>query len=414
MTDTSNAAVAASVLTFAGEPADLVARSRREKALVLMYSALPEPPTLNAILILKQYFGDVVLFRNNLRFDPDSYPAAPTLREIGPVIDIWSAERKGAPWKLSRFLRYCLSLASHLRRNAYPIVVIHDYLALLAFSLVRPLAGHGGMTWFNSYDVMDPPSSIPRWSLMRWVSRRFERLFSDLDYFSAPASERLGHYPVDRVKRQSFVIPNYPAMAFYRGFSRTHRLRDQPSIRLLYQGALGRGHGFERILDLLDTTVAGKPLELVLKGWIRDDYKRELLDLAAKNGVEHRLVFEGFGSYRTVPELASRCTIGLAIFTGQDVMNTTLGTASNKIYEYAAVGLPVLLYDTPHFRHHLGARPWAFFTTLEEDSLLRAIQDIAERYDAASGAALDDFRASFNFERVFTPALHTVLQQMTS
>ena len=31
----------------------------------------------------------------------------------------------------------------------------------------------------------------------------------------------------------------------------------------------------------------------------------------------------------------------LDIFVGQDMMNRTLGTASNKIYEYAAVGLPV-------------------------------------------------------------------------
>ena len=69
-----------------------------------------------------------------------------------------------------------------------------------------------------------------------------------------------------------------------------------------------------------------------------EEYRRELEQLAAGNGVENRLVFAGFGPYREVPELASSCAVGLGIFTGQDMMNRTLGTASNKIYEYAAVG----------------------------------------------------------------------------
>jgi glycosyltransferase involved in cell wall biosynthesis len=392
---------------------EIVAQSRHETVLVLKYSGIPEPPTLNAILILKQYFQDVTLFRDNLYFPAASYPETPTLLEIGREIDVRSAMKKSALWKLSRFVRYCTALGWHLRHTRYPIVIIHDYLALLAFSLVRGVVGYQGLTWFNSYDCIDQVAApIRPWSLMDWVVRRHERLFSELDYFSAPAGERMRHYPVNCVRRQSFVIPNYPAIAFYRNFSRPRRLSDEKSIRLIYQGALGRGHGFEDIIKILDRTVVGRPLELVLKGWIDKDYKRELLELAAKYGVEQRLSFEGFGLYRTVPELASRCTVGIAIYTAQNIMNTTLGTASCKTYEYAAVGLPVILYDTPHFRHHLGERRWAFFTTLSETSLLHTLEAVAECYDAAACAACEDFREEFNFERVFTPALRTVLKQM--
>jgi hypothetical protein len=95
-------------------------------------------------------------------------------------------------------------------------------------------------------------------------------------------------------------------------------------------------------------------------------------------------------------------------------MNTTVGTASNKIYEYAALGLPVVLYDTPHFRHHLGERRWAFFTTLSETSLLHTLQVVTECYDDAARAATEDFHRELNFERVFTPALRTVLEQMSA
>lgn len=392
-----------------------VMHSRREKVLVLMYAGIPEPPTLNAILMLKQYFQDVSFFRNNLYFPAESYPDTPTLLEIGRMIDVRSAMNKSALWKLSRFARYCTALSWHLRHTLYPIVIIHDYLALLAFSLVRRVVGYQGLTWFNSYDSIDQAAArIRRWSLMDLVVRRHERLFSELDYFSAPASERMCYYPVNRVRRRTFVIPNYPAIAFYRHFFRQRRLRDEKSMRLIYQGALGRGHGFENIIKILGRTVAGKPLELVLTGWIDEDYKRELLGLAAKHGVEQRLSFAGFQFYRMVPELACRCTVGIAIYTGRDIMNTTVGTASNKIYEYAALGLPVILYDTPHFRHYLGERRWAFFTTLSETSLLHTLEAVAECYDAAASAASEDFRGELNFERVFMPALRTVLEQMSA
>ena len=339
----------------------------------------------------------------------------PCLLEIGNETDVWSAKDKEYVWKLRRFARYCVALTWHLRQNSYPIVIVHDYLALLAFSLVREISGYQGLTWFNSYDAIDQAALRTRpFSLMGCVVRRLERLFSKLDYFSAPASERMRYYPVNCVRRQSFVIPNYPAMAFYRNFSGTRQLSDQKSLRLIFQGAIGRGHGFEEIIKILGKTVAGKPLELVLKGWVDERYKRELMDLAVANRVEQRLSFAGFGSYHTVPELASQCTIGIAIFTGQDIMNTTLGTASNKIYEYAALGLPVILYDTPHFRYHLGDRRWAFFTTLSEVSLLDTLRDVAGCYDVATAAATEDFQTEFNYERVFTPALHTVLKQMFS
>ena len=199
---------------------------------------------------------------------------------------------------------------------------------------------------------------------MRLVIAGHDRLFAKLDFFSYPATERKQYYPIQRVKRACFVIPNFPALSFYRPYAWPKKIGAE--IKLIYQGALGRGHGFENLIRFLRFDVRGKPLHLILKGWIVGDYKRELLQLATESGVSSKVSFADFGSYRSVPELASTCTVGLAIFTGTDVMNQTLGTASNKVYEYAAVGLPVILFDTAHFREHLGSGQWAFFTDLTE------------------------------------------------
>lgn len=394
-------------------PEKLKQLSRQEEVLVCMYSGLPEPPTLNALLVLSDYFGSVTMLRNNLDFPAASYPLTPRLQEVGSRCDVKTAASRGTAWKLGRFAKYCLALFRALRTGKYRLVVIHDYLGLLAWWLVKNAAGYKGLVWFNSYDVIDM-ENVPmnRFSLMRMVVRNHEKLFGELDFFSLPAAEREPYYPCDRVKKATFVIPNFPSLTFYKSFYKPKNLEDQNPVKLIYQGALGPGHGYESIIGILHHKVAGRPLHLVLKGWIDPAYKEQLLRLAEEKGVADKLSFHGFSLYRSVPELAASCTIGLAIFTKQDVMNKTLGTASNKIYEYAAVGLPVVLFDTPHFRQYLEKWDWAYFTDLSAESLLEVIAEILKDYPHNSRAAHESFRQEFNFEKVFEPALATVLEAM--
>ena len=388
-------------------------KAKAEDILFCMYSGLPEPPTLNAILVLAQYFKSVTMLRNNLDFPAESYPHTPVLKEIGVRYTTKEAAEKSAIWKMARFARYCLALFNQLRSGKFKLVIIHDYLGLLAWWLVKNWAGYQGLVWFNSYDVIDMENvPLGRFSLIRMVVKNHEKIFSELDFFSLPAAERKPYYPCDKVKKGVFVIPNFPSSSFYRPFYKPNRLDGQDSIKMIYQGALGPGHGYENFIKTLDKKVKGKSLQLILKGWISDDYKQQLVELAEKHGVVDRLIFKGFSLYRSVPELASTCTIGLAIFTKNDVMNKTLGTASNKIYEYAAVGLPVILYDTPHFRQYLDQWDWAFFTDLSEASILNIIENIMEDYQATAQSAHESFEQEYNFEKVFQPAFHSVMEAM--
>lgn len=387
------------------------AQAAGEPVLLAMFSTLPEPPTQNAILMLKRRFSRVVYLRNNFAFPANYYLDTPELKEIGSPCSSADARVKSALWKTARFARYAMALRRELASGRYRLVVIHDYLALLAFWMVRKRAAYRGLAWFNSYDAIDLQHAKPsRFSLMRLAMAKHEELFRELDFFSLPTEERKPYYPLDAVKRETFVIPNFPAAAYYRKFER--RREPEGPIRLIYMGALGRGHGYEEIIRSLAEPVAGRELQLVLKGWIDAGYRRELESLAAQEGVSGRLQFAGYGPYPQVGELAASCTIGLALFTGKDIMNRTLGTASNKIYEYCAVGLPVVLFDTPYFRGHFERRRWAFFTDLTQESLRSTMEQIMTRYEDASAAAVADFRREFTFESVFTPALRRVMDAL--
>jgi glycosyltransferase involved in cell wall biosynthesis len=87
-------------------------------------------------------------------------------------------------------------------------------------------------------------------------------------------------------------------------------------------------------------------------------------------------------------------------------MNKTLGTASNKIYEYAASGMPVLVYDNEHFRSTLQNRLWVIFTDTSTVSLQRALVKIMDQYKQMEAAALNDFETELCFEKYFNPFLN--------
>ncbi len=143
-------------------------------------------------------------------------------------------------------------------------------------------------------------------------------------------------------------------------------------------------------------------LNLFLKGNIANEYKTKLIDCARLKGVEKQLSFFGITPYVEVPKLTQKAHIGLAIHMGTDVMNRTLGTASNKIYEYAAVGLPVLLYDNKHFREHCDEYEWAFFTDCSKTSLSKCISEILVDYPRLTKVAKSDFEKNLNFEYYFS------------
>jgi hypothetical protein len=86
-------------------------------------------------------------------------------------------------------------------------------------------------------------------------------------------------------------------------------------------------------------------------------------------------------------------------------VSKTLGTASNKIYEYAASGLPVILYDIEQFTKYLGVYPWAFFCDASESGLKTVLDQILPVVDTVGMEARNSFEENMNFEKAFQPAL---------
>lgn len=363
------------------------------------------PPTINAISFLAKRYDAIILvtnsveginrwiFPNNVKvYYSGSWP------KNGVNLSFWG--------RIKRFLYYVYGFNKILMKNYCSIVLLYEPYAALAyvigngFKLTKPK-----VLWYHNHDIVEA-SGQGKISIGRLAIIAEKKLMIKSTIFSLPANERSVFFPMNKFKGKYFFIPNYPSLEFYRNFPKAKQ--SETTLRIIFQGRIAEGHGLEAIISLLNKRILGRELTLHLKGIVSEVFKNKLMTLASSHNVLHRLLFYDLSSYLEVPKLTSSCHVGIAIHTMSDVMNKTLGTSSNKIYEYAAVGLPVVLYDNAHFRKHLEKYKWAFFTDCSEESLYSCLKNIILDLDRLSYLAHNDFVETLNFERQIMPVVEYI------
>ena len=370
------------------------------KVLVCIYHPVDLfPPTINAVNVLANECEEVFLISNKHAFED---PAISSHVKQHYVLENVQRPRSSISG-MKRFMQFTNAVRNQMNRQKYDVVLIYDPHALLSFVVSRKLFSKSPhITWYHNHDVLELKGQ--RRFSAGWFAIKAERkYFSQLDIFSLPANDRKKCFPMERLKGKYFFIPNFPSVTFMNRFQRSKK--NPEHIRLIFQGRISKGHGIEEVINILNTSINGKQLQLFLKGFVETDYATALKKQAEKLGVEDRLHFFGVSPYDEVPKLTATCQIGLSIHRNDDIMSKTLGTASNKTYEYAALGLPVIVLDTPHFREHLGKYSWTHFTDCSQSSLQACIKAIDENYLAFSEGAHKDFKEQLNFELNFQSAV---------
>jgi glycosyltransferase involved in cell wall biosynthesis len=357
------------------------------------------PPTLNALTELSKIFENItVIFRPLFPLDW-AYAPNVVMRPSGKSMTVRQQEQLPLPKRLLLFAGFVIDFLKLCLREKPSVILLYDPLALMVYRLVRKLGIGRHQVWYHNHDVLE--ANQKPFSL-NWLACRMEKkIFPHLDIFTLPSNERKAYFPMENFRGKYFFLPNQPAISFYGKFQNTANEYD--IFRIIFQGHIDAGHGIEEIMDIMPAKVNGKTIHLVLKGWIRDQYKAILAQLIEKKGLQNHVKLVGYTAYQELPKLTASCHVGIAIHTKADIMNKTLGTASNKIYEYAALGLPVLYYDNRHFKKHLGKYSWAFATDLSADSLRKSFEHICVHHAELSQAARREFMSGLNYEHYFQP-----------
>lgn len=375
------------------------------KACLAIYSH-PElfPPTLNAIDFFSNNGWEVDVIYNNQFASEWNFSKNVSLFPVGQMKSQKILEKKHVVLKIFRWLRFSFQIFRKI--HECDVYVAYDPIPLLSYyivSVIRPKKTR--LLWYHNHDVFEIQNA--RKYSIQWLSIIAEKkMFNKIDVFSLPAEERKTCFPMKTLKGAYFFVPNYPSLFFYGKFRKQDNLSNK--VKLLFQGNISPNHGIEEIISLLPLSINGKEIELILKGHISLEYKELVVQLASQRGAEQCLIFVGQTPYHEVINTTIDCSIGLAIFTANDIMNKTLGTASNKIYEYAACGLPIIYYNNEHFRNHLGKYEWAFSTDLSQESLVLTLEHILCNYENLSDCAKSDFETQLNFEQYFSPAFNYV------
>lgn len=368
------------------------------------------PPVLSALDQLARYTDGIDLLTRRMLDSHWRYPENVRVHYINKVnYKGFGIEQRPMWQKLWHFRSFVRGLKRFLIDHDSQVLMVHDVIPLYAAYLLRATLKKRGITlWYHNHDVTDK-SKAGTYSLMGIAAKFEPKAFEYIDIFSLPASERLQYFPVHLLPSKPIVVPNFPLKRFYK-FT-TDSATPKHVIKLVFQGSIGAGHGLEALIKLLSTPINGKQLELHLVGKVRPVYLEALEALVLQAGVTTQFYYHGMQAFAKLPEFLAQFDVGLAIHEPYNVTYATGGTASNKIYEYAACGLPVLLFDNAHYRGYLEAYQWTYFTDGSLLSLTNSLSAIDQAYTQSSEAARLDFEQEFNFESRFETLIAPILKQ---
>ena len=359
------------------------------------------PPTLSAIEELSQIADTIDVVTRNMLISKWEYPSNVSVHYINKKRYVgFGIEKVSFALKIIHFLKFVMMSHRLIKKNKSNIVLAYDAIPLYVAHLLKAtLKKQDSLLWYHNHDVTDL-SKANYFSIMSIASRKQDSAIQNISLFSLPSKERLVYFKNIPKDVNPIIIPNYPLKKVYSKHIKKE-IKASSRLKLVYQGSIGKGHGLESIIKILNQPINNKSLELHLVGKIRAPYLQQLNALAKQNGVLDRFVYHGMKPFTQLPAFLSGFDVGIAIHEPYNITYATGGSASNKIYEYAALGMPVLLFDNNHYKFYLKDNDWSFFTDLTPESLINSLISIHDKFNVASLSARKDFIEKYNYEKCF-------------
>jgi len=208
----------------------------------------------------------------------------------------------------------------------------------------------------------------------RWVTHRVDHVLVVVEE-SRDRLISLGVHP-DRIT----IVSNTPPLARVREYDASRRV--DGTLRLVYLGLLERPRGVGLLLEAVASALArGLSVQLSIVGDGRD--ASEFENQARALGLDDRAVrFHGFLPHREALRIVQQADVGVVPHWAGESWNTTV---PNKLFDYMAAGLPVIVSDTkPCARIVREVRSGESFRDRDVEDLVRAISRL---HDAAGRAA---------------------------
>jgi glycosyltransferase involved in cell wall biosynthesis len=286
------------------------------------------------------------------------------------------------------------ALARSHRRRHYGLVQVHtppDFLVAAALPL--RLAGvpilldlHEAMPEF--FRSRFPGASNP---FVHAVLRAQERISIALATAAVTVNEAMRERLIGLgvAPAKVSVVPNSPSLDRFDPARYDERpFATDGTVRLVYTGALTPVYELDIALDALARLHAGGDVPVRLDVYGRGDAAEGLVEQAARLHLGDLVAFHGRIPIDEVPAAVARADIGLAPTRRDRFTDVSLST---KVFEYAAMGKPVVASRLPMVERTFPAGSVATYEPGDADSLAAAVRRLidepAARLEAVAATA---------------------------
>lgn len=366
------------------------------------------PPIVNAMRILAQDGFEIELLgRETGTKWGVAYPNAACVVRV-------DSRSKGSWREFFGYLRHCIGAV----RPEAGFFWGHDMHGLMAARFLgwryrRPVV-------YQCHEYLSRTERIPLGSRM---VRIFEQQFARTAAFVvAPDQDRAMAMQRDLfLPRAPIVAANAPRWTSRCTSSRLgtalHQAGKSWEKIVFRQGRIGPGHAIENTVRSIPKWQNQK-WGFAVMGVVSESFRTQVVALARSLGVESQFHILPPVGYDQVAEFTVGADVGHGLYEPINFTNQHYTTSSNKIMEYMAAGLPLLVSDTERLRELVGK--WRCGMTANEGipaEIANAVNHLlADNKETrrAGEAGRRAFEEQFCFERQFAPVLDRMRALTTS
>lgn len=247
-----------------------------------------------------------------------------------------------------RFFDYLNKVKKYLIDNYFDFFYAHDYFSAALVGWVRKRFPKTVIV-YDSHELIFPAKGFSQSIRDAFFGHYEKKAINDANLVICASNERASlmkeYY---KLMELPLIIENISQLPIVEDdFSKelldnADKIINSPGDILVYAGVLSPG----RKIDSLIHIVAERPdTNLLIIGGGPD---RERLESIAAEKIAGRFHFTGSVPYKYMGVLLKQCDVGYISYPTDSLNNTYC--ASNKIYEYASVNLPMIAPDNPTIR----------------------------------------------------------------
>jgi glycosyltransferase involved in cell wall biosynthesis len=366
------------------------------------------PPTVNAAHLLSEHF-DVVLIGRNYDFPDGEYPSNVSVHRLGRYSSI--QERMNAsPWaKFWEYLNFIFQARYLLKEVS--LIYAYDAYGYTAAYLCQRLLPKKIPILYQNHEIETKLSGLS--SLAGWVQRAERAWISRAKLVIFPDKDRANFFQkITGIKKVPIIVPNFPRKSVFTLSDDWISIIQKRwnSITLFCRGSISETSAMREIIfaaSLLKRFNRNIRVEFV--GFLGEAEGRSLTNWVEQSEMSNSFSYLGVLPYKDLQTPTVSATVGFALYKNIAFDRVACASACNKIYEYAACGLPVIVSDFSTYRDYLGNESWVRFADPEDPTaIVSAVQDILsdfKQYREMCLAARKAFEQKFNYELVFSPLI---------